>query len=104
MLIALPTVSFSFEEWSSTDHLFCIGDDTDKDAAAHFVGFSDNNDDDMPYDELKDDPESLVTISEHFLGESVRFGLLTLNINPSIKLADVSRLRAYVHRQVVIYY
>ena len=57
MPIALPTMSFSFEEWSSTNHLFGNDDDTDKGAAAHFVGSNTNDDDDMLYDELEDDPE-----------------------------------------------
>ena len=50
-------MSFDFEEWSSTNHLFDDGDDTDKGAAAHFVGSNSNDDDDMSYDKLEDDPE-----------------------------------------------
>ena len=41
-------------------------------------------------------PRSLVTISEIFPCKSVRFGRLTPDINPRIKLAHASRLRAYV--------
>ena len=59
MPIALPTMSFSFEEWSSTNHLIDDSDDTNKGTAAHFVGSNDNDDDDMLYDKFEDDPSTL---------------------------------------------
>ena len=49
-------MSFDFEEWSATKHLLKDGDNLDKGAAAHFAD-SNEDDDDIPHNELEDDPE-----------------------------------------------